>query len=52
MMEEVGHKEHGDDQECGDETNTERDPFLATNKHESLFCCKRKGANYLVMQTI
>jgi hypothetical protein len=25
---------------------------LTTNKHESLFCCKRKGANYLVLQTI
>ena len=51
-MDEVGHKEHAEDIECGEETSTERDPFLATNKHESLFCCKRKGANYLVMQTI
>ena len=53
MMDEVGHKEHAEDMECGgEEVSAERDPFLATNKHESLFCCKRKGANYLVMQTI
>lgn len=28
---------------------TEKDPFLIANKQESLFCCKRKGANYLII---
>ena len=44
-------KDQGED-EIQEEQKSERDPFLATNRHESLFCCKRKGANYLVMQTI
>lgn len=46
-------KENNEDQqEALDEEDIEQDPVLIPNKQESLFCCKRKGANYYVINSV
>lgn len=35
-----------------EEDQVDRAPVAIPNKHESLFCCKRKGANYYVINII
>jgi hypothetical protein len=33
------------------ESKDERDPFEIANKHERLYCCRRKGVNYLIINS-
>jgi hypothetical protein len=29
-----------------------KDPFAVNNKHEALFCCGRRGKNYLILYAV
>tara|TARA_B110000285_G_C15006115_1_gene553942 strand:+ start:70 stop:513 length:444 start_codon:yes stop_codon:yes gene_type:complete len=31
--------------------DSSKDPFSSNNKHEGLFCCGRRGVNYLIINT-
>jgi hypothetical protein len=44
--------EAGDEEAKEEEDEVEQDPVKIPNKQESLFCCKRKGANYYVINSI